>query len=244
MWPLEGGERLQEIETRNHCNPLSLHRANRARRADRAQASASPGIARRVPVQGRIGRRAVRGKGETASVARAELLRRRSARDGEDPRSRPPDCRRRNDRAPHGSTCVGARGESHQGVQAALQHRAAGRQVLSVHQGHDQRTVSARLRHPAADRRRGPLLRAVHRCRRDATGAQRREAHLHGSLVPLRHAEGDAGARVSRLPHWPVQGALHPAPDAGRVSGDDRRGAAVSRWSRGGGDEACARANG
>ena len=37
---------------------------------------------------------------------------------------------------------------------------------------------------------------------------------------------------------------VHPAPDAGRVSGDDRRGAAVSRWSRGGGDEACARANG
>ena len=41
----------------------------------------------------------------------------------------------------------------------------------------------------AAGERRRPLLRAVHRRRRDAARAQRREADLHGAVVQLRHAE-------------------------------------------------------
>ena len=82
-------------------------------------------------------------------------------------------------------------------------------------------------------RRRRAVLRPVHRRRRDAARAQRREAHLHRAVVQLRHAARDAGARLPRLSHRPVQGAVHSRAVAGRLPRDDRRGAAVPRWSDG-----------
>ena len=77
--------------------------------------------------------------------------------------------------------------------------------------------VSARLGDAAAAWTTAPLLRPVHRRRRDAARAQRGEAHLHRAVVQLRHAEADARAAVPRLPHRAVQGAVHPRADAGRV---------------------------
>ena len=65
----------------------------------------------------------------------------------------------------------------------------------------------------AARERRRELLRTVHRRRRDAAGAQRREADLHRALVQLRHAGADARAAVPRLPHRAVQGAVHSRAD-------------------------------
>ena len=150
----------------------------------------------------------------------------------------------RDDRRAERGARARARVEPDQGAPPAVQHRAARRQVVPVHQGHGAGAVPAGARHaPAAERRRA-LLRPVHRRGRDAAGAERREAHLHRALVQLRHAARDAGACVSRLLHQAVQGAVHPAPDAGRVSGDDRRGARVPRRAHGRGDPAGAGAHG
>ena len=147
----------------------------------------------------------------------------------------------RDDRRAERGARADSRSEPDQGVPPEVQHRAARRQVVSVHQGHGRRAVSARVGDAASRRRRQSLLRPVHRRRRDASGAERREADLHGSLVQLRHAEADARAAVPRLLHQAVQGAVHPRADAGRVSRDDRRGAAsFSTAGRGKSCGACA----
>jgi len=73
----------------------------------------------------------------------------------------------------------------HQGVPPALQHPAARRQVVSVHQGECRRTIPARHRDAPVRERRGALLRPVHRRGSDAAVAERRQAAVHRSLLPL-----------------------------------------------------------
>ena len=196
------------------------------------QDSASSRVARRVSVARRGRDRAVRRQGETTALARAQLRHGRSSRERQDARADAVGRRARDDRRAERSARADPRSEPHQGVPPEVQHRAARRQVVSVHQGHGRRAVSARVGHAASRRRRQPLLRAVHRRRRDAARAERREAHLHGALVQLRHAEADARAAVPRLLHQALQGAVHPRADAGRVSRDDRRGARLPRRER------------
>ena len=65
-------------------------------------------------------------------------------------------------------------------------------------------------------------------------GAMRRSLDVVKRLFTVRSCNYDMPAQmperpVPRLPHRPVQGAVHPRADAGRVRRDDRRGARLSR---------------
>ena len=214
------------------------------RSATRArQNSASAGVARRLSLARRGRHGAVRRQGEAPSLARAQL---RHGDHAESVKTRALMLRwrPRDDRRAERSARADPRSQPDQGVPPEVQHRAARRQVVSVHQGHGRRAVSARMGDAASRRRRQPLLRSVHRRRRDAPRAQRGEADLHRSLVQFRHAAADAGAAVSRLLHQAVQGAVHSRADAGRVSRDDRRGARLSRRTNARSGAARARADG
>ena len=106
---------------------------------------------------------------------------------------------------------AGARKQPHQAVQAALQHPAARRQDVPVHQA-DARTLSARLRHAAPAQGRRHLFRPLLPGQPGAPAGA-----LHPSPFPGAVLQGGPDAlspqAVPAIPHSPLPGAVRGGPD-------------------------------
>ena len=109
---------------------------------------------------------------------------------------------------------AGARKQPDQAVEAALQHPAARRQDLSVHQA-DEREISARVRDAAAAQGRLDLLRSVLSGQPGASAGELHSPPFSGAVV-----QGGSDAlpseAVPAVPHSPLPGAV-------RGGTDDRR---------------------
>ena len=81
-----------------------------------------------------------------------------------------------------------------QGVPAAVQRPAQGRQELSLHRRDAGRSVSARPRHPAPRHPGRPLLRAVHRRRPASADPRDHPAAVHRPELSRRPARASAGS--------------------------------------------------
>ena len=153
--------------------------------------------------------------------------------------------RPRDDRRAERSARADPRSESHQGVPAAVQHRAARRQVVSVHQGHGAGAVSAGLR-DAPSRR--TTARSYFGPYTDV-GAMRRALNVVKRIFTVRSCNYDMPAQMPERPclDYYIKRCKAPcilAQIAGRLSRDDRRSAAVSRRKTGRSHAARARADG
>ena len=119
------------------------------------------------------GRGAVRGQGQAPEAAGAQLLRHRFRRQPEESAAPAAHRGRRDDRRRHRGAVADPREQPHQGVPAAVQRPAQGRQELSVHRGDARGAVPAGARDPAARHPRRALLRTLHRRRRSCGGRWR-----------------------------------------------------------------------
>ena len=114
------------------------------------------------------------------------------------------------------------RAELHQALPAAVQHPAAGRQVLSVRRRQPRRGVPARLLHPRAAPAEPRLLRPV--LERQAGPRDTRPARQALPVPDLRGAGARAalGRPVPRLLHQALPGALRRLHRQGGVPGQHR----------------------
>ena len=74
-----------------------------------------------------------------------------------------------------------------------------------------------------------PLLRSLHRRRAAAADAGHHPPALHRPQLPRRSARGAPRATLPRLPHRPLQGAVHGLAGGGRLSADGGRRARIPR---------------
>ena len=115
------------------------------------------------------------------------------------------------------------RADLHQAVQAALQHPAARRQVLSLHRHQPRRGLPARLLHARAPPPRPRLLRPLLEREARARDARPARQDLPVPLLRGRRAGPPLGLAVPRLLHQALRGALRRLRLEGGVPGGDRR---------------------
>ena len=167
----------------------------------------------RLPLPRRARARHLRRQGEVDPQAgREPLLEPVAVRhDGADRRDRPHRVARRRDRG----RGAAHRADLHQAVQAALQHPAARRQVLSVHRDQPRRGLPARLLHARAPPPQPRLLRPL--LVRQARPRHARPAR-QGLPVPLLR-----GHRARPALRLAVPGLLHQALRGARASATSPR---------------------
>ena len=154
--------------------------------------------------------RDLRRQGQEPAQPRPQLLLRGQAGRHQDRHAHLRSPRRRLHPGRQRKRSAGARKQPHQAVQAALQHPAARRQNLSLHQAH-QREVPARLRHPPPAQGRRHLLRPVlPRQPRAPPGA------LHPPPLPGALLQGGSHPlppqALPAVPHSPLPGPLRAGP--------------------------------
>ena len=174
---------------------------------------AAPGV---YLFHGADGRRPLRGQGEVAALARAQLLparRRRAAGDRPAGRARGRD---RDDRDRQRGRGAPPRAEPDQAPSPALQRTPARRQVVPLHRRHGRGRLPARDVHARAPPPRRPLLRSL--CEREEGARDARRAQPRLPLPPLRGPEArpPLGDSLPRLPHRPLLRALRRADLAAR----------------------------
>ena len=168
-------------------------------------------------------------RGRVIYVGKAKSIRKRVAshfsqpdavrHDGADGRDRPHrDARRR-----HRGRGAAHRAELHQAVQAAVQHPAARRQVVSLHRDQPRRGLPARLLHARAPPARARLLRPVQQRQARARHARPARQDLPVPLLRGPRARPPLRLAVPGLLHQALRGALRRLRLQGGVPRGDRR---------------------
>ena len=169
------------------------------------------------------GRAPVRREGESAALARAQLLQPWSRHPSGDPSARRADRAHRADRHPERGRGAASRAEPRQAPPTSVQRAAARRQVVPVHRGDRLRRVPAGDVHARAASTRHRLLRPVRECEEGARDARRAQSRVPVPSLRGPDARSSLGHPVPRLPHRALHGAVHRRDLAGGLRRGDRR---------------------